>query len=60
MFNLENEIRSWLRGFAYRTSMSPWIYLGAGLAALVISWLTVAMQTLRSARNNPVDALRFE
>jgi len=51
---------SWLRGFAYRTSMSPWIYLGAGLAALGISWLTVAMQTLRSARKNPVDALRFE
>jgi len=50
----------WLRGFAYRTSMSPWIYLGAGLAALGISWLTVALQTLKSARTNPVEALHFE
>lgn len=32
----------------------------AGLAAFVISWLTVAPQTLRSARTNPVDALHFE
>jgi len=53
-------MNSWLRGFAYRASMSPWIFLGAGLAALIISWLTVALQTLRSARTNPVDALHFE
>jgi len=53
-------MNNWLRGFAYRTSMSFWIYVGAGLAALVISWLTVAFRTLRSARANPVDALRFE
>ncbi|MBE0711901.1 MAG: hypothetical protein IH583_05915 [Candidatus Aminicenantes bacterium] len=32
----------------------------AGPAALVISWLTVALQTLKSARTNPVDALHFE
>ena len=50
----------WLRGFVYRTPLEPWIFLGAGLAALLISWLTVGLQTLRSARTNPVDALRFE
>ena len=27
-------MNGWLRGFAYRTSISPWIFLGAGLAAL--------------------------
>jgi putative ABC transport system permease protein len=50
----------WLRGFVYRAPLGPWIFLGAGLAALLISWMTVALQTLRSARTNPVDALRFE
>jgi putative ABC transport system permease protein len=50
----------WLRGFVYRAPLDIWIFLGAGLAALLISWLTVAFQTLRSARTNPVDALRFE
>jgi putative ABC transport system permease protein len=50
----------WLRGFAYRTSLTPWIFLAAGLAALVLSWVTVGFQTFKSARTNPVDALRFE
>jgi len=50
----------WLRGFVYRASMSPWIYVGAGTAALVIAWLTVGLQTLKSARANPVGALHFE
>jgi putative ABC transport system permease protein len=50
----------WLRGFVYRAPLSPWIFLGAGLAALLISWLTVGLQTLRSARTNPVDSLRYE
>jgi putative ABC transport system permease protein len=53
-------MNSWLRGFSYRTSMSPWIFLGAGLIALIISWPTVTLQTLKSARTNPADALRFE
>jgi putative ABC transport system permease protein len=50
----------WLRGFVYRAPLAPGIFLGAGLAALFIAWLTVALQTLRSARTNPVEALRFE
>ncbi len=53
-------MNNWLRGFAYRASLSPWIFLGAGLIALIISWLTVTLQTLKSARTNPADALRFE
>ncbi|HDT13014.1 MAG TPA: FtsX-like permease family protein, partial [Candidatus Aminicenantes bacterium] len=50
----------WIRGFVYRAPLDPWIFLGSGLAALLIAWLTVALQTLRSARTNPVEALRFE
>jgi len=50
----------WLRGFVYRTPLEPWIFFGAGLAALLISWLTVVLQTLRSAHTNPVEALRNE
>jgi putative ABC transport system permease protein len=50
----------WLRGFVYRAPLDPWIFAGSGLVALLIAWLTVALQTLRSARTNPVEALRFE
>jgi putative ABC transport system permease protein len=51
---------SWLRGFAYRTNLHPWIFVGAGLAALAIAFLTVSYQALRAASANPVDSLKYE
>ena len=51
---------SWLKSFAYRTSISWWIFLVAGLAALAIALLTVSIQTIRAAVANPVKSLRSE
>ncbi|MDH4273380.1 MAG: hypothetical protein OEW18_15510, partial [Candidatus Aminicenantes bacterium] len=50
----------WLRGFAYRTSLSPWTFLGSGLAALTIAFLTVGYQAIRAASGNPVESLKYE
>jgi ABC-type antimicrobial peptide transport system permease subunit len=50
----------WLQNFTFRISLPLWIFLAAGGAALLLSWLTVGLQTLRSARMNPVDSLRYE
>jgi putative ABC transport system permease protein len=50
----------WLQGFAYHTDLSPWIFVGATLIAIVIAQLTVATQCLLVARGNPIAALRFE
>jgi len=50
----------WLEGFAYKTTMSWWIFALAGLTALVIALLTVSWQSFKAATNNPVDALRDE
>ncbi|MGB7393542.1 MAG: ABC transporter permease [Pricia sp.] len=50
----------WLEGFAYKTTMSWWIFVLAGVAALVIALLTVSWQSFRAATSNPVDALRDE
>ncbi len=50
----------WLEGFAYKTTMSWWIFALAGLTALVIALITVSWQSFRAATNNPVDALRDE
>jgi putative ABC transport system permease protein len=50
----------WLQNFAYRTELSWWIFVFAGLLALVIALLTVSWQSWRSATRNPVDALRYE
>ena len=53
-------IDRWLQGFAFRVDISWWIFLMAGLAALVIAWLTVSYQSIRAALTNPVEALRYE
>ncbi len=50
----------WLSNFAYRIEISWQIFLMAGLAALVIAWLTVSYQSIKAALANPVVALRME
>jgi len=50
----------WLKSFAYRTSLSWWIFLLAGLIALVIALLTVSFQSYKAAVKNPVESLRYE
>jgi putative ABC transport system permease protein len=50
----------WLQDFAYRTEINPFIFVLAGLFALVIAWLTVGYQALKAALANPVEALRYE
>jgi putative ABC transport system permease protein len=50
----------WLQDFAFRTSISWWIYALAGVAALLIALLTITWQTYRAASMNPVNALRYE
>ena len=50
----------WLEGFAYRVTISWWMFALAGAAAMVIALLTVGYQTVRAARVNPVNSLRSE
>jgi putative ABC transport system permease protein len=53
-------MRHWLNGFAYRIPIKPWPFLLAGGLALIITLLTVSVQSLATARANPVSALRYE
>ncbi|MFH0843164.1 MAG: FtsX-like permease family protein [Bacteroidota bacterium] len=53
-------MHKWLDSFAYRTDINWWIYLLAGLIALVIALATVSWQSWRAATKNPVEALRYE
>jgi len=50
----------WLEGFAYRIPVDPLILILSGLAAIVIAWLTVSYQSIKTASTNPVDSLRYE
>ncbi len=53
-------IDRWLRGFAYRTPLSIWIFLASGCSAILIALLTVSYQAVKSAVTNPVNSLRYE
>ncbi|MBT1709301.1 ABC transporter permease [Fulvivirgaceae bacterium PWU5] len=51
---------SWLQGFEYRVEISPLIFVGSGLAAITIAWVTVGYQSIKAAGTNPVNSLRYE
>jgi putative ABC transport system permease protein len=53
-------VRRWLGGFAYRAAPSVWTLLAAGGLALAMAMLSVAWRSVRAARANPVDSLRYE
>ena len=53
-------MNNWLKDFAYRVDIGWWIYILAGLAALIIALLTVSFQAVRAAISNPVKSLRTE
>ena len=50
----------WLSDFAYRIDVSWWVFILAGLAALLIALITVSFQAIRAAVANPVKSLRTE
>ena len=53
-------MRKWLESFAYKTTLSWWIFALTGLLALGIALLTVSWQSWKAATRNPVEALRYE
>lgn len=53
-------LRTWLENFAYRVSINPLLFVAGGAIALIIALLTISYHTIRSARANPVKALRYE
>jgi putative ABC transport system permease protein len=50
----------WLENFAYRIDLTPLIFIGSGLIALCIAWVTVGGTAAKAASAKPVLALRYE
>ncbi len=53
-------MQTWLDDFPYRVELSLGVFAFAGLAALLIAWLTVGYQAFKAATANPADALHAE
>ncbi len=53
-------MNNWLQGFAYRISISWWMFFIAGSIAIMIVLLTIGLLAIRAAIANPVKSLRTE
>jgi putative ABC transport system permease protein len=53
-------MKRWLQGFAYRISLTFWIFIFSGVLAVIIALLTVSTKALRAAVANPANSLRYE
>ena len=50
----------WLDNFAYRIDISWWVFGLSGVIALMVALLTVSFQSIKAARLNPANTLRYE
>jgi putative ABC transport system permease protein len=53
-------MNGWLQDFAYKISISWWMFAAAGFLALAVALLTISFQSIRAALMNPVKSLRSE
>jgi len=53
-------MHNWLQDFAYRINISWWVFLMAGVLAIVIALGTISFQAIKAALMNPVKSLRSE
>jgi putative ABC transport system permease protein len=53
-------MNKWLQDFSYRIEIQWWIFALAGIAALLVAFVTVSSQAIRAANLNPVKTLRDE
>jgi hypothetical protein len=51
-------VKQWLASFEYRVALEYWYFLGAGLVAVLVAWLTIGAQAWQASRINPTLCLR--
>ncbi len=51
-------MQQWMADFAYSSGLEWWVFILAGLTALIIAWVTVSWQSIKAALINPVKSLK--
>lgn len=53
-------MNKWLQDFAYRIDIPWWIFIVAGIVAMIVALATISIQAIKAANANPVKNLRTE
>jgi putative ABC transport system permease protein len=53
-------MQTWLSDFAYRTQILWWVFAVAGIASILVAFVTISAQAIKAAMANPVQSLRTE
>ncbi|MBC7688222.1 MAG: FtsX-like permease family protein, partial [Aquabacterium sp.] len=53
-------MNQWLKDFPYRIEIRWWMFALVAMVALLVSCLTISVNTVRAAMQNPVKSLRTE
>jgi len=53
-------MHNWLQSYSYRINIDPWVFVIAGMAAMLIAVVTISFQSIKAAIANPVKSLRRE
>ena len=53
-------LNKWLQSFSYKTNIAWWIFVLSAVLAILISLITVSWYSIKAARKNPVNSLRYE
>ncbi|HEX5153742.1 MAG TPA: ABC transporter permease [Parafilimonas sp.] len=53
-------MNKWLQNFAYKTTLSWWVFVLAALITFGIALITVSIKAIKAAMANPVKSLRTE
>ena len=52
--------RNWLSSFSDRIELSWWYFAAAGSLALLVSWITIGLQTVKAANVKSIECLKDE
>jgi putative ABC transport system permease protein len=53
-------VTNWVNDFAFKAQISWWIFAVSGILIFLLAWLTISYHSIKAARKNPVEALRYE
>lgn len=53
-------IEEWLSGFAYRVGIHPLIFVVSAAVVIAVAFITIALQSYKTAQTDPAQTLRYE